>query len=417
MNDTLKQLQRDIHNLVYLTERSEDMNATERFTNATQVYNYSSNATENGTENEIKDITFYSYQTEQTIFLSIIFVAIVFGNLTVLISIFRSHSKRRSRMHFFIMHLAIADLSVGFVFVLTDLIWNITVVWYAGNIGCKLIKYLQTVVIYSSTYMLVAMSIDRLEVIARPMNFTGHGTRAKVMVCFVWTLSFLFSIPQLFTFRGSDIYGRFQCWMLLPEHWHWQLYITCLSALVLIIPALIITACYIGIVGILWSRTRHTKLGNRIPQQHVYRESLPYNGVQNGVSNVIARAKIKTVKMTLIIVLAFIVCWSPFFLYDLLDVYGHIEVSQSSIAWSTFIQSFAPLNSAANPIIYFLFNGKLLKKKSLKWSRLRRRISKRLSKRTTGSSTRLTEFKRVSKNEPASEPQSSSNGSKSPGSK
>ncbi|GIY31311.1 cardioacceleratory peptide receptor [Caerostris darwini] len=71
---------------------------------------------------------------------------------------------------------------------------------------------------------------------------------------------------------------------------------------------------------------------------------------------IIPRAKIKTVKMTLVIVFVFILCWSPYFVYDLLQVYGQIPESQTSFAVSTFIQSLAPLNSAANPMIYCLFS-------------------------------------------------------------
>nr|KAG5690575.1 hypothetical protein BaRGS_009237 [Batillaria attramentaria] len=73
----------------------------------------------------------------------------------------------------------------------------------------------------------------------------------------------------------------------------------------------------------------------------------------------IPKAKIKTIKMTLVIVLMFVVCWSPYFVFDLLDVYGFIAQSQETVAVSTFIQSLAPLNSAANPIIYAGFNTKM----------------------------------------------------------
>ena len=52
----------------------------------------------------------------------------------------------------------------------------------------------------------------------------------------------------------------------------------------------------------------------------------------------------------------FILCWSPYFVWDLLQVYGFIPLTQQTIAISTFIQSLAPLNSAANPIIYGLFS-------------------------------------------------------------
>ena len=68
---------------------------------------------------------------------------------------------------------SIPDLLVGLISVLTDIIWRTTVSWYAGNIACKLIRFMQAIVTYSSTYVLVALSIDRYDAITRPMNFTG----------------------------------------------------------------------------------------------------------------------------------------------------------------------------------------------------------------------------------------------------
>lgn len=52
----------------------------------------------------------------------------------------------------------------------------------------------------------------------------------------------------------------------------------------------------------------------------------------------------------------FIVCWSPYIIFDLLQVYGQIPRTQTNIAIASFIQSLAPLNSAANPLIYCLFS-------------------------------------------------------------
>ena len=46
-------------------------------------------------------------------------------------------------MNFFIKHLAAADLCVGLISVLTDIIWKITISWDAGIVVCKLIRFLQ----------------------------------------------------------------------------------------------------------------------------------------------------------------------------------------------------------------------------------------------------------------------------------
>ncbi|RWS20757.1 cardioacceleratory peptide receptor-like protein [Leptotrombidium deliense] len=63
---------------------------------------------------------------------------IVFGNCSVLAALIASKN-RKTRMNFFIMHLAIADLMVGLINVLTDIVWRTTVGFYAGNIACKIV--------------------------------------------------------------------------------------------------------------------------------------------------------------------------------------------------------------------------------------------------------------------------------------
>lgn len=68
-----------------------------------------------------------------------------------------------------------ADLSAGLVNVMTDIIWKSTIDWHAGNVGCKIVRYSQGVVTYASTYALVALSLDRLHAIARPLGFSGSG--------------------------------------------------------------------------------------------------------------------------------------------------------------------------------------------------------------------------------------------------
>lgn len=76
---------------------------------------------------------------------------------------------------------------------------------------------------------------------------------------------------------------------------------------------------------------------------------------------IIPRAKVKTVKMTFVIVIVFILCWSPYIIFDLLQVFGRIPKTQTNIAIATFIQSLAPLNSAANPLIYCVFSSQVFR--------------------------------------------------------
>ncbi|RWS03024.1 cardioacceleratory peptide receptor-like protein, partial [Dinothrombium tinctorium] len=62
-------------------------------------------------------IIFHLLQTEQLTFLWILFILIVFGNSSVLITLLMSKN-RKSRMNFFIMHLAFAGKQKKFTFLL-----------------------------------------------------------------------------------------------------------------------------------------------------------------------------------------------------------------------------------------------------------------------------------------------------------
>lgn len=102
------------------------------------------------------------------------------------------------------MFLYIADLLVGLISVLTDIVWRVTIIWHAGNIACKLIKFLQVVVTYSSTYVLVALSIDRYDAITRPMNFSG-SCKYFILIYFHFVLLFVYHLVSIFKIHGKHI--------------------------------------------------------------------------------------------------------------------------------------------------------------------------------------------------------------------
>ncbi|XP_034231867.1 neuropeptide S receptor-like [Thrips palmi] len=371
----------------------------------------------NATANDIN--SFYFFHTAQFAVLWVLFVLIVPGNSAVLLALaFNKH--RKSRMNFFIMQLAIADLAVGLISVPTDLAWRMTVAWHAGNLACKLIRFLQVMVTYSSTYVLVALSIDRYDAITHPMNFSTSGRRSRILVAGAWTLSFLFAVPTLLLFEEREVQGQRQCWIELPQPWHWRLYVTLVALVVFALPAIIISACYTVIVCTIWNKSHGLTGPSRRPRA-THRALIPgpllervksvptrwrcsqddaglpdaaAGSARGGSSRckgrvssfrprpftatpaggsfgppkeepdcrrassrgLIPRAKVKTVKMTLVIVFVFVLCWSPYFVLNLLQVYDHIPRTQSNIAVASFVQSLAPLNSAANPLIYCLFS-------------------------------------------------------------
>ncbi|XP_076370026.1 cardioacceleratory peptide receptor-like [Tachypleus tridentatus] len=334
------------------------------FVPSVATVNRSDNLSSNSTTYEEEEIQYYYfYKTEQVTFMWVMFTMIVFGNTYVLVTLLPS-KHRKSRMNFFIIHLALADLSVGLIQVLADIIWRMTVDFHGGKVVCKLVRYLQVIVTYSSTYMLVALSIDRYDAITHPMKFRGSWKRARILVVLAWGLSVLTSIPAIFLNEDLLVKGRVQCWIDLSP-WQWKTYLMLVAMSLFFIPALIISTCNTVIVYTIWTKGKamgYPKIQNNSvlskDSRVRHKASIDSDNDNRRASSrgIIPKAKIKSVKMTLVIVFVFILCWSPYFIYDLLQVYGFIPISQTLIAVSTFIQALAPLNSAANPIIYCLFS-------------------------------------------------------------
>ncbi|XP_067633313.1 cardioacceleratory peptide receptor isoform X2 [Eurosta solidaginis] len=339
------------------TTLSKSLNGSREFAEAMfdTVLGLPGATTESGDLNvtDVKLNSFYFYETEQFTFLWILFIVIVLGNSAVLFVMF-INKNRKSRMNYFIKQLAIADLCVGLLHVLTDIIWRITISWRAGNIACKIIRFSQVCVTYSSTYVLVAMSIDRYDAITHPMNFSKSWRRARRLVATAWFVSALFSVPILLLYEEKLIQGQTQCWIELGSPRAWQVYMCIVSASLFVVPAVIITACYAIIVKTIWAKGSIFTPAERVEHN---------TGVNRRASSrgIIPRAKVKTVKMTFVIVIVFILCWSPYIIFDMLQVFGQIPQTQTNIAIATFIQSLAPLNSAANPIIYCLFSSQVFR--------------------------------------------------------
>ncbi|XP_076443669.1 cardioacceleratory peptide receptor-like [Babylonia areolata] len=345
------------------------------------------NVTTGGNSTVMMPLEVEFYKDAQMGFLVVLFLVIVLGNAIVLAAICMSRERRKSRMNFFIMHLAICDMLTGPLVVLSDLIQKFTTYWYAGDALCRIHKFTQVSVMYASTYMLVALSIDRLDAVARPMHFSGSWLRAKILVGTAWLLSLVFAIPELVLFKAGILYGGPMCMIDLTEAWQWQAYLTPIAVTLFIIPAFIICICYVIIITIIWRSShllRETR-GSRHRGKHREEELLngrssPRSGQsefsRSSSRGIIPQAKIRTIKMTFLIVLVFIVCWSPYFIFNLCQVYGVVPDTLQMHKLSTFIQSMAPLNSAANPVIYGVFSTRICK--YLRRAYLFRRISEQV---------------------------------------
>ncbi|XP_008059714.1 neuropeptide S receptor isoform X1 [Carlito syrichta] len=334
---------------VNFTDDSPDSNGT------TQIPSSSSVAcTETVTFTEVVEEEwgsfYYSFKTEQLITLWVLFVFTIAGNSVVLFSTWRR--KRKSRMTFFVTQLAITDSFTGLVNILTDIIWRFTGDFMAPDLVCRVVRYLQVVLLYASTYVLVSLSIDRYHAIVHPMKFLQGEKQAKVLIMIAWSLSFLFSIPTLVIFGKRTLSnGEVQCWALWPDDSYWTPYMTIVAFLVYFIPLTIISVMYGIVIRTIWIKSRaHEMVISNFSDGKLCSS---YN------RRLISKAKMKAIKYSIIIILAFICCWSPYFFFDILDNFNLLPDTKERFYASVIIQNLPALNSAINPLIYCVFSNSI----------------------------------------------------------
>ncbi|KAK2491368.1 hypothetical protein MC885_002348 [Smutsia gigantea] len=256
------------------------------------------------------------------------------GNLTVLLTLGRPGLKR-SRMHLFVLHLALTDLGVALFQVLPQLLWDITYRFQGPDLLCRTVKYLQGLSMFASTYMLLAMTLDRYLAVCHPLRSLQQPSQAIYpLIAAPWLLAAIFSLPQVFIFSFREVIqgsGVLDCWADFRFHWGPRAYITWTTLAIFILPVAMLTACYSLICHEICKNLKVKTQAWRAegvrwrtwdgPSSLVLAAAA--RGLPSRVSSVstVSRARIRTVKMTFVIVLAYIACWTPFFSVQMWSVW------------------------------------------------------------------------------------------------
>uniref|UniRef100_A0A672IS76 Vasopressin V2 receptor n=1 Tax=Salarias fasciatus TaxID=181472 RepID=A0A672IS76_SALFA len=289
--------------------------------------------------------------------LGVVLALTTLGNGLVLWLLLRRR-KHNAPMHVFMVNLCVADLVVALFQVLPQLIWDITEHFQGPDFLCRSIKYLQIVGMFASSYMIVAMTVDRHHAICCPLQAYRGGamSRWNTPVIIAWALALVLSVPQVFIFSRSEVApGQFECWGHFAKPWGLKAYVTWMTVAVFVLPALIITVCQIRIF-----REIHNNIylkSERMTHAGSPRCSLDYAPPHPPPTPPpsITKAMSKTVRMTLVIVLVYTICWSPFFIVQLWAAWDPNPPDQG-IAF-TILMLLASLNSCTNPWIYTAFSS------------------------------------------------------------
>ncbi|XP_035677470.1 vasopressin V2 receptor-like [Branchiostoma floridae] len=281
---------------------------------------------------------------QRVITIAIIMFITLVGNGTIIAVL--TQKRRFSRVNIFILNLAIGDLCVCVVTMTTEILFVAFDQWVLGAVLCKLIVYGQIVTLASATFILTAMSIDRYMAITNPLQMsTKHRTLAHRMVAVAWVAAFMLAIPQLLIFVQREVqrengHTAYACQSKgYTAEWQRKVYVTWLAFYVMVAPGVIITYCYIRIV-----LTLGREGSGKADIQSALRRS---------DNEKIMKAKVKTIRMTLCIVIGFLTTWTPYFVVTLYDVYAGQGLPEVAYVVA---ETMALFNSALNPIIYGFFS-------------------------------------------------------------
>nr|XP_029727737.1 mu-type opioid receptor-like [Aedes albopictus] len=296
----------------------------------------------------------------RVVVLSAMAIVSLLGNIATMWSIQKNRKSRRlarhnwSAIYSLIFHLSIADLLVTVFCIIGEAAWSYTVEWVAGTVACKLFKLLQMFSLYLSTYVLVLIGVDRWVAVKYPMKSLNTARRCHRFLCGAYSLSFLLSIPQWMIFRvakGPFLEDFYQCVThgFYTDRWQEQLYTTFTLVFMFIIPLLILIGTYLSTFRTISSSEKIFRIETSAVDRSYYRRS------DTNRQRLIHKAKMKSLRISVVIVVVFIVCWTPYYIMMLIFMFLN-PTERLGEDLQTGIFFFGMSNSLINPLIYGAFH-------------------------------------------------------------
>ncbi|XP_074042624.1 octopamine-Tyramine receptor isoform X2 [Leptinotarsa decemlineata] len=179
--------------------------------------------------------------------LSLFILLTVIGNVLVILSVF-TYKPLRIVQNFFIISLAVADLTVALLVLPFNVAYTVLGRWIFGIHVCKMWLTSDVLCCTASILNLCAIALDRFWAITDPINYAQKRTvkRVLVMIAGVWVLSLLISSPPLIGWNdwpSSDVFAERQICMLTKR----QGYVIYSSSGSFFIPLFIMTIVYVEI--------------------------------------------------------------------------------------------------------------------------------------------------------------------------
>ncbi|KAM3614155.1 uncharacterized protein V6R79_010931 [Siganus canaliculatus] len=265
------------------------------------------------------------------------------SNLSLLVSLWCGRGRRlASHLRPLMLSLVSADLMMTFVVMPLDAAWNVTVQWYGGDALCKVLGFLKLLALQAAAAVLVVISVDRHHAILRPLDALNAQRRNRRLLLLAWSLSILLASPQLLVFRVVRVEAAdfTQCVThgSFSRRWQETLYNMLHFSSLYVLPLLAMSCCY-------------SRILLHIHRLH-QREQAGESYLRRSGTDIIPKARMKTLKMTVVIVLSFVACWTPYYLLGVWYWFqpAVLQATPEYVHHALFL--FGNLNTCCDPVIY-----------------------------------------------------------------
>uniref|UniRef100_A0A8C2TLN8 Substance-P receptor n=1 Tax=Coturnix japonica TaxID=93934 RepID=A0A8C2TLN8_COTJA len=270
---------------------------------------------------------------------TLIVVVSVVGNVVVM-WIILAHKRMRTVTNYFLVNLAFAEASMSAFNTVVNFTYAIHNEWYYGLLYCKFHNFFPIAAVFASIYSMTAIALDRYMAIIHPLQPRLSATATKVVIGVIWLLAFLLAFPQGYYSVTAELPNRTVCLVEWPENTIiFSRYHFSMTVLIYFLPLLVIGCAYTVVSITLWASEIPGDSSDRYHEQ--------------------VSAKRKVVKMMIIVVCTFALCWLPYHIYFTLqyinpDWYLQKFIQQVYLA----VMWLAMSSTMYNPIIYCCLNDR-----------------------------------------------------------
>ncbi|NXA15455.1 NK1R protein, partial [Sapayoa aenigma] len=272
---------------------------------------------------------------------ALIVVVAVVGNAVVM-WIILAHKRMRTVTNYFLVNLAFAEASMAAFNTVVNFTYAVHNEWYYGLFYCRFHNFFPIAAVFASIYSMTAIALDRYVAIIHPLRPRLSASATKVLLGLIWLLAFLLAFPQGYYSVMAELPDRRVCLVEWPEpdtEVYGKLYHFCTTILIYLLPLLVMGCAYTVVGMTLWASEIPGDSSDRYHEQ--------------------VSAKRKVVKMMIIVVCTFALCWLPYHVYFTLQ-YFHPEwylqrfIQQVYLA----VMWLAMSSTMYNPIIYCCLNDR-----------------------------------------------------------